>query len=65
MGTHWKRQATNEYPQMENSCSCVEIIKETCTVLPATSDSDVMFCLQVIRGLESIDPILWIGLIHK
>ena len=40
------------------------------TVLPATSDSDVMFCLQVIRGLESIDllcinPIHRIGLIHK
>ena len=40
------------------------------TVLPAKSDSDVMFCLQVIRGLESIDhlcinPILWIGLIDK
>ena len=41
-----------------------------CTVLPAKSDSDLTFCLQVIRGLESIDhlcinPILWIGLIHN
>ena len=43
------------------------------TVLPAKSDSDVIFCLQnyhVIRGLESIDhlcinPINRIGLIHK
>ena len=40
------------------------------TVLPAKSDSDVIFCLQVITDLESIDhlcinPIHRIGLIHK
>ena len=39
-------------------------------MLPAKNDSDVMFCLQVIRGLESIDhlciyPIRCIGLIQK
>ena len=44
------------------------------TVLPAQNDSDndsdVMFVYKIIRDLESIDhlcinPILWIGLIHK
>ena len=40
------------------------------TVLPAKSDSDVMFVYKVIRDLESIDhlcinPIHRIGLIHK
>ena len=50
------------------------------TVLPAKSDSDVIFCLQVLSKAlsctlhlskpESIDhvcinPILWIGLLHK
>ena len=50
------------------------------TVLPAKSDSDVVFCLQLLSKIltytlhlslcESIDhlcinPILWIGLIHK
>ena len=40
------------------------------TVLPAKSDSDVMFCLQCYQGLIAIDrlcinPILRIGLIHK
>ena len=42
----------------------------TFTVVPAKSDSDVIFCLQSIRGLESTDhlfinPIRRIGLIHK
>ena len=42
----------------------------TCTVLPVKSDSDVMFCLQSTRDLESIDyvcinPIRRLGLIHK
>ena len=40
------------------------------TVLPAKSDSDVMFCLQSYQGLIinsslSINHILRIGLIHK
>ena len=40
------------------------------TVLPAKSDSDVMFVYKVIRDLESIahlciNPIRAIGLIHK
>ena len=40
------------------------------TVLPAKSDSDVLFVYKVIRDLESIDhlcinPIRRIGLIHK
>ena len=40
------------------------------TILPAKSDSDIMFCYKVIRNSESIDhlcinPILRIGLIHK
>ena len=40
------------------------------TVLSDKSDSDVMFCLQVIRDLESkdhlcINPIRRIGSIHK
>ena len=40
------------------------------TVVPAKSDSDVMFVNNVIRDLESIDhlcinPIRRIGLIHK
>ena len=40
------------------------------TVLYTKSDGDVMFCLQVIRDLESMDhlcinPIHRIGLIHK
>ena len=40
------------------------------TVVPAKSDSDIMFCLQVIRGLELIDhlcinSIPRIGLIHN
>ena len=43
---------------------------EPLTVVPAKSDSDVMFCLQSIRGLESTDhlfinPIHRIELIHK
>ena len=43
----------------------------TCTtVLPAKSDSDVMFVYRVIRALESIghlciNPIRRLGLIHK
>ena len=42
----------------------------TTTVLPAKSDSDVMFCKQNNQGLISIDqlcinPIRRIGLIHK
>ena len=28
---------------------------QTATVLPVKNDSDVMFCLQIIRDLESID----------
>ena len=41
-----------------------------CTVLPAKSDSDVMFVYKVIRNFESIEhlcinPILWLELIHK
>ena len=41
--------------------------KMQCTVLPAKSDSDVMFVYKVIRDLESIyhmciNPILRIGL---
>ena len=41
-----------------------------CTVLPAKSDSDFMFCYQVVRNLESINylcisPIPRIGLMHK
>ena len=44
--------------------------KQMITVLPAKSDSDVMFVYKVIRDLLSIDhlcinPIRWIGLIHK
>ena len=40
------------------------------TVRSTKSDSDVIFCLQIIRELESIDhlyinPIHRIGLIHK
>ena len=35
------------------------------TVLPAKSDSDVMFCLHVIRDLESIDNFLCINSIHR
>ena len=42
----------------------------TTTVLPAKSDSDVMFCLQGDQGLRidrslCIDPIHRMGLIHK
>ena len=42
----------------------------TGTVLPAKSDTDVMFVYKVIRDLGSIahlciNPILRIGLIHK
>ena len=42
----------------------------TQTVLPAKSDSDVMFVYKVIRDLISkdhlcINPIRWIGLIHN
>ena len=42
----------------------------SCTVVPAKRDSDVMFCLKVVRDLKSIDhlciyPIHRIGLIHK
>ena len=45
-------------------------IKRFPTILPAKSDSDVMFCLQSYQGLESIDhlcinPIRRIGIIHK
>ena len=45
-------------------------IESSSTVLPAKSDSDVMFCLQIYGVLESIDhlcfnPILQIGLKHK
>ena len=41
-----------------------------CTVLPAKRDSDVIFCLQRIRDLESLDhlcinAICRIGSIHK
>ena len=41
-----------------------------CTILPAKSDSDDVFCLQSYRDLWSIDhvcinPIHRIGLIHK
>ena len=44
--------------------------KTYCAVLPAKSDSDVMFCLQCYGDLESIDhlclnPIHRIGFIHK
>ena len=40
------------------------------TVMPDKSDSDVMFVYKVIKDLESrdhlcINPICWIGLIHK
>ena len=42
----------------------------TTTILPAKSDSDVMFCLQNIRDLELMDhlcinPIRRIGLVLK
>ena len=45
-------------------------IDNMATVLPAKSDSDVMFVNKVIRDLESIDhlfiyPIRRIGLMHK
>ena len=52
--------------------SVINVIKSmsTTTVLPAKSDSDIMFCLQVIRDLQSIyhlciNPIRRIELIHK
>ena len=59
--------------------SITTMLSNTGTVLPAMSDSDVMFCLQLFKTLtctvhfslcESIDhscinPILRIGLIHK
>ena len=60
-----------------NACNALIMIStihhhllEHSTVLPAKSDSDVMFCLQCIGDLESIDhlcinPIHRIGLIHK
>ena len=46
------------------------LCKCRCTVLPAKSDSYVMFCLHSYRDLKSIDhecinPIHRIGLIHK
>ena len=49
---------------------CCQSPPELSTVLPAKSDSDVMFRYKVIRNLESIDhlcinPILRLGLIHK
>ena len=52
------------------STTKVKVEKRIHTVLPAKSDSDIMFCLQIIRDLESIDhvcinPIHRIGLIHK
>ena len=47
---------------MLKGLSCYSIIEshndKTCfcgTVLPAKSDSEVMFCLQIIRDLELID----------
>ena len=61
---------------------CVEsdvIGRDDSTILPAKSDSDVMFCLQLLsktlncthhlgsrdsKDLLCINPILWIGLIH-
>ena len=48
----------------------VAIDSHTGTVLPAKSDSDVMFVYKVLRDLQSIDqlcinPIRRIGLIHK
>ena len=46
------------------------VVVRTVTVLPANSDSDVMFCISSFQELESIDhlyinPIRKIGLIHK
>ena len=46
------------------------ILVRTVTVLPANSDSEVMFYLRSYKELESIDhlyidPIRRIGLIHK
>ena len=50
----------------------LQLIRNLCvnTVLPAKSDSDVLFVYEVIRDLESIDhlcinPIHGIGLIHR
>ena len=53
---------TETYPAIENEMLV--------TVLPAKSDSDVMFVYKVIRDLESIyhlfiNPIRRTGLIHK
>ena len=53
-----------------NSTNQIMSILCICTVLPAKSDSDVMFCYKVIRNLESIyqlciNPIPRIGLIQK
>ena len=61
---------------IEPLCLCIA----QATVVPTKSDSDIMFCLQLLGKkltctlhltyCESIDhlcinPILWIGLIHK
>ena len=49
---------------------CCQSPTELSTVLPAKSDSDIMFRYKDIRNLESMDhlctnPFLRIGLIHK
>ena len=55
---------------MINILSIAYNVKPVAIVVPAKSDSDVMFCLQRIRDLGSIDhlcinPIHRIGLILK
>ena len=55
-------------PIVCRGCSVVFCVLST--ILPAKSDSDVMFCLQSYHGHKSIDhlcinPIHRIGLIHK
>ena len=65
---------------MDKKIITILLEKFLLTVVPTKSDSDIIFCLQLLsktltcthplRYHESIDhmyinPILWIGLIHK
>ena len=57
--------ASEKQPDLEQRCLSRHFCRAT-SVLPAKSDSDVMFCLQSYQGLRidrSLDGM--IGLIHK
>ena len=60
----------NKCQNLINWIKNVFVLKNKFTVLPAKSDSDVIFVHKVIRDIESIahlciNPFSRIGLIHK